>query len=124
MLTMAEGGTPRSPFLGFAGTDLDESVELKHKFEMIRMKALEENVHNLLKRVADLEKERNGWMTLEKKLTEVNKENDKLREENESLKKQLEKEMREVRQYNEEIQTTVRGVEKKQASLPRQRCPR
>ena len=52
------GGTPKSPFVGFAREDVDESVELKHKFEMIRMKALEENVHNLLRRVADLERER------------------------------------------------------------------
>ena len=45
----------------------------------------------------------------------MNKEKDKLREENESLKKQLEKEMKEVRKCNEEIQTTAKCVEKKQS---------
>ena len=62
---MAEGGgTPKTPFMGFGNKDLSESVELKQKFEMVRMKQLEESVYDLLKRVADLEGERDGRMNL------------------------------------------------------------
>ena len=118
-----------SPFLGFGEREIDESTELKSKFQMRRIKGLEEMVDSLMLRVTALEKERSIWevqkeefnrewsvqtMKLEKELREVNKEKEKLREENESLKKQMEKEIMEVVNCREDIQSTVQNVERKQ----------
>ena len=102
---MAEGGGSAgesdSPFKGFKKQEIEESNELNSKFQMRRIKWLEEMMETMVMRVTELENERAMWKVqkeefeielslqtkkLEKELREVNKEKEKLREENESLK--------------------------------------
>ena len=50
-----------SPFLGFREREIDESTELKSKFQMRRIKGLEEMMETLVLRVTELENERSLW---------------------------------------------------------------
>ena len=122
---MEEPNPGGSPFQGFRQGDVEEAAELKYKFGMVRIKGLEELVEKLVARVAVLEGERVMWkvqmeefekkwigraQSLESELSEVKKEKESLKEENKSLKK----EMREVKKCEEDMQTTIKKVEKKQ----------
>ena len=112
---MAEG---RSPFRGFEKKDMEESTELKEKFGQVRVQRIEETLEKLAERVRVLEMEKVMWgkdtEKLRSELKEVKKQKDELREENESLKRNLRQEMLEVRKCNENMQQTVVDVEKKQ----------
>ncbi len=105
--------------------EMKEAEELKQKFGLVRMRALEEVVEKLVARVELLETEKGIWKgqlddrekkwsgkvkALESELGEVKKEKEKIKEENKSLKEEIS----EVKKCEEEIQSSVRNVEKKQ----------
>ena len=114
---MAQGGG-RSPFVGFKQQDINDAGELNYKLGLRKIEVMEQMLQDLVSRVTVLEADKAEWSVEKYKLREelaaVNKENENLKQENESLKMQLRLEMSEVRKSNENMQMAVQGVEEKQ----------
>ena len=115
-IVMAYGGG--SPFAGFKQQEIIDASELNYKLGLRKIEVMEEMLQDLVSRVYVLEADKAEWgvekYKLREELAAVNKENENLKQENESLKMQLRLEMSEVRKSNENMQMAVQGVEEKQ----------
>ena len=129
---MAEGGggvtptglTPR--FEGFRKEDVEDGRELNYRLQTRKIQQLEEMVENMRTICesfkGELESVRGEQKKVTKELIEVKEElkvmmevNGKLKEENKSLNSQLNMEMTQVKKINEEVNLSVRTLEKKQS---------
>ncbi len=131
--TMAAGGiltpkstlaTPKMYFEGFGRQDISDGRKLNYKLEGRRREAMEEMIEKLVERMDKMESQQGKLMDLTRevmalrnKLERVEEIKDKLQKENENLKKQLKREMDEVKESNVKV---IRDVENKQKEWMKQ----
>ena len=96
--------TPGRRFEGFASDDIKKGTELSYRLENRRYNELEEKIERMAEKFIKFETYHNKMlemkrevMDLKVELGKVREMNDKLQSENESLRRQLKKEMEEVR---------------------------
>ena len=108
---MAQGGqSPRTPFRGFEGDEIEQFAELNSKLSVRKMKEIEGMLESLRERVTGLETQAEQTRLLQEKVANMEQENDRLRKENEKLKKEME----EMKGNNGILNETLSEVKQKQ----------
>ena len=126
MAELAAGklNSPRDGFGGFSRSSIEKSAELKDRLYSRRLSQMEDTINNMIERMEEMEKFKT---TVQRQMEEVKVEllgirleNEELKNENESLKKQIKSEVSEVKKQKEEIKLKVKTVEKTQTEWKKQ----
>ncbi len=111
---MEEGRTPRGSFEGFTGKER----ELNYRLQCRKILHMEEVMDKLLKRIKTLEAHLKDTgkelVTITAKLIDMEDKNEKLKVENDCLRKQIKEKVETVLKENEEMKASVKDVEMRQ----------